>query len=151
MNNKKGRRKLQGSTDVYCPLKIYLDLTNFNYTFPNDTLGEDEKNNLLLVTNNAISFAEKMFKILVDIGGYFDEIEDQNREDWGLDYWDEEIYQYIEFTEDNPNYFIAFKFNTSITNCVYSTIVQQYASMPLIGVITFHPDKIKSSLNDLDM
>ena len=63
-----------------------------------------------------------MFKILVDIGGYFDEIEDQNREDWGLDYWDEEIYQYIEFTEDNPNYFIAFKFNTSITNCVYSTI-----------------------------
>ena len=147
-NNKSGRR-LQ-DTDVYCRLNIFLDFTNFELKFPNDKIGEDGKRTLLASINNMKTYAERMFSILTDIGESFEDIEDQNREEWGLDVWEEEIFKSIEFGEDSYNYYIAFRFSSDINNAVYSTIVEQYALMPLIGIITFHPDKISPLLNNLD-
>ena len=109
-NNKSGRR-LQ-DTDVYCRLKIFLDFTNFELKFPNDKIGEDGKITLRTSINNMKTYAERMFSIITDIGESFEDIEDQNREDWGLDVWEEEKFNSIEFGEDNYNYYIAFRFSS---------------------------------------
>jgi hypothetical protein len=72
--------------DGFHKLNIYLDLYNFNYTYPNETL-RDYKENFFESIKNAKNLLEKFVYINSDIG-IDSTFEEQNREEWEIDYWD---------------------------------------------------------------
>ena len=74
------KRKLSG-----IPLNIYFDLYNFNYTFPNETLGENTKDIFIHAMNYA---HEKLKKIIsLDFETNYFEIDEENKALWNITYW----------------------------------------------------------------
>ena len=143
------KRDLDDSA-VFLRLKIYMDLTNYYQTFPTTILGEEGKTILLKAINNSKSIVENMVKIETDINSneYLD-IDDESRDDWGIDYWDSDVMEYISFGRDKNNYFVLFKFSSTINNMASPKILFQYANrIATIGLITINPEKIKDKLND---
>ena len=70
-----------------------------------------------------------MVKIETDINSneYLD-IDDESRDDWGIDYWDSDVMEYISFGRDKYNYFVLFKFSSTINNMASPKILFQYAN-----------------------
>ena len=64
--NKANKRKMEEDTDTFLPLKIFFDLYNFNYTFPNITL-ENYKDIFYEALENAKNALEKIIKINTDL------------------------------------------------------------------------------------
>ena len=71
--------------DDFVPLKIYLDLYNFNWTYPNETLLA-YKDKFYEAMLNATNLLEKFIYISTDINAdaHYD---NQNREEWELEFW----------------------------------------------------------------
>ena len=138
--NKNNERKLDELTDdEVFPLNIFIDLYNFNYTFPNETMLE-HKNNTIKAIYNAKNLLEKFIKIATDISADIKRYDDSYLEEWGLKFWDSEIFeQHMDL--NTYNYYILFRFNTSINTVASSLIVDSY-SAPTIGVITINEEKI---------
>ena len=138
---KENIRKLQinPDDDIFLPLNIFLDYTNFNLTFPNNTLGE-YKQYFIEAIENAKHLLEKFLKINTDIYAQIRQYGVVNREEWGLDAWDNEIFQEKMNLSVN-NYYILFRFNNSINGVASSYIWDEY-SAPTIGVITINDEKI---------
>ena len=135
---KNSKRKLEGTT-----LNIYFDLYNFNYTFPNDTLGINSKDKFIKAMNNA---QEKLKKVIsLDFGIIGFNIKDENKSLWGIEYWDEERYNVTNLDLNTYNYYMFFNF-LSINGEAASKIVYS-EEIPLCGVITLNPEKLKDKLS----
>ena len=136
-NNK---RHLTGSDcGELSQLKIYLDLYNFNKTYPNETILE-YKDKLLESMKEAQNLLEKIICIDAEIEISKSSFESQNRDEWGLEYWDASIFE-IFVNMSQYNYYILFKFDNSIHEIASAYIYVSF-SVPAIGVITINPDKI---------
>ena len=136
------KRKLF-SDDEYTDLKIFIDLYNFNWTYPNDTLGRDYKDIII----ESIYFAKDIITDLAKMVVMATQIEFQKNslEDW-VKYWDAETLEAETFV--NPevyNFFIFFKFSKTIKNDASSVIVLSFDN-PEAGVITINENMDKSKL-----
>ena len=100
---KNSKRKLEGTT-----LNIYFDLYNFNYTFPNDTLGENSKDIFIKAMNNAQEKLKKVISLNFGMTGF--NIKDENKSLWGIEYWDEERYNVTNLDLNTYNYYMFFNF-----------------------------------------
>jgi len=142
----KEKRNLLRKLTISVPLNIHLDLSNLENNFPDNILttpGSKEK--IREAVNEAKSLLESILYIEMDEGKSIS-IKDTNKDEWGLNYWEEDIYKNITYKVDKFNYIIAFKFDESINNIASAKIVQQFANIPLIGIITINPNLIKSKL-----
>ena len=71
-------------------LNIYFDLFNFNYTFPNDTLGADSKDIFINAMRNAEAKLRKIITIDVYIEGFA--IKNEYHSEWNIQYWNDTMY-----------------------------------------------------------
>ena len=152
----KEKRKLEDEM----PLNIYLELFNFNYTFPKETLG-DYKDMFIQSMNKAkvtlqeiiVSFGKRYYnleKILPTIN------KTKFVQDYNLSYWNDSMYKDGEKIDINTyNYYIFFNFGPSSNIFIHgrasAKIVLTYSRIPCMGVITINKniDKSKLSLNYL--
>ena len=128
------------------PLSIFMDLINFNCTFPNDTIRQDNKGVIIESIYKAKDFIEDFINICVVAEEFY--FSARTFPDWGIEYWDEEIKegQDKDTNLDIYNYFIFFNFSPSIKNTASSKIVLTQGA-PLVGVITINEQIEKSKLN----
>ena len=136
--NYKIRKISKDDTKNFMPLKIYLDLFNFNYTYPNETLLQFKEYFYEAMVSSK-NILEKFINISTDTNtdAYY---ETQHRDEWGLEYWNNSIFE--ELLDLNVyNYFILFRFDTSINTVASSDIWDEYDA-PTIGVITINQEKI---------
>ena len=124
--------------DDFVPLKIYLDLYNFNWTYPNETLLA-YKDKFYKAMLNAKNLLEKFIYISTDINAdaHYD---NQNREEWELEFWNISLFE-ESLDLSIYNYYILFRFDTSINTVASSYIWDEYDA-PTIGVITINQEKI---------
>ena len=88
-------------------LNIYFDLFNFNYTFPNDTLGADSKDIFINAMRNAEAKLRKIITIDVYIEGFA--IKNEYHSEWNIQYWNDTMYdvsslkldKYLPFNKNN--------------------------------------------------
>lgn len=102
------KRKLyDGPSD----LKIYLDLFNFNETFPSDKLG-DNRELFINSMEKAKNILEQIFLIEADNGPEAGlDIKPEFKEFLGISYWDDNIFiEGQKLKADEYNIFIVFKF-----------------------------------------
>ena len=144
--NKANKRKMEEDTDTFLPLKIFLDLYNFNYTFPNITL-ESYKYIFYEALEKATNALEKIIRINTDLTAEIKKYENQNMIDWGLDYWDSEFFE-GNFNFETYNFFILFRFNTTINTVASAYIWDKYVG-PTIGVVTLNEDLLKEKTLNL--
>ena len=141
-NNAFQKRKLSECD----PLNICIDFLNFNRNFPDDTLGQENKNKIIQAINNAKNFIEGFINIctystnLIFNDNYFSK--------WNIEYWDKELlkendYYYL-YTN---NFFIFFNFSSDIKNTASSKIVLTF-DIPIVGVITINKQIEQSKLNE---
>ena len=125
-------------------LNIYFDLFNFNYTFPNDTLGADSKDIFINAMRNAEAKLRKIITIDVYIEGFA--IKNEYHSEWNIQYWNDTMYNVSSLKLDKYNFFIFFNFLTSIHSEASSRIVIS-PDRPTCGVISINSEKIKSKLS----
>ena len=134
-------------------LNIYLDLYNFNYTYTNETL-RDYKENFFGSIKNAKNLLEKFVYINSDIG-IDSTFEEQNREEWEIDYWDSNLFEHY-FNLSYYNYYILFRFDSTINTIAATNIWQSFGDsppIPAVGVITLNANLLlgkPSSINYLN-
>ena len=134
------KRKLQTSPDDdFFPLNIFIDLFNFNYTYPNETL-LPYKEDIIKAIYNTKHLLEKFIKIGADITANIKKYEDTNRGEWGLDFWDIDMFE-NKMNLSSYNYYILFRFDTKIKTVASSVIVDSYFA-PTIGVVTINNETI---------
>ena len=139
--------------DGFHKLNIYLDLYNFNYTYPNETL-KDYKENFFLAIQNAKNLLEKFVFINSDDGAG-STFEDQNREEWEVDYWNKDLFENY-FNLSYYNYYILFAFDSKIKTVASTYIWQSFGDsppIPAVGVLKLNPNLLKekpSSINYLN-
>ena len=134
------KRKLQTSPDdEFFPLNIFIDLFNFNYTYPNETL-LPYKEDIIKAIYNTKHLLEKFIKIGADITANIKKYEDTNRVEWGLDFWDIDMFE-NKMNLSSYNYYILFRFDTKIKTVASSVIVDSYFA-PTIGVVTINNEMI---------
>ena len=145
-------RRMQYDESEFTPLKMHIDLYNFNLTFPNDTLGDQDKDIIVKAIFKAVNIIEDLFEINL---GMAEDIYFSDNFLTGLDsnilYWDEEkleqrIGESTKFSLEINNYFVFFYFSSSIKNVASSKILHSLDS-PLIGVIIFNEHIEQSKLN----
>ena len=139
------KRKLyDGPSD----LKIYLDLFNFNETFPSDKLG-DNRDLFINSMKKAKNILEQIFLIEADNGPEAGlDIKPEFKEFLGISYWDDNIFiEGQKLKVDEYNIFIVFKFVELNNVDMYSKIAFTYANeMPLIGLVTINKNIDNSKL-----
>ena len=133
--------------DDFIPLNIYLDLYNFNYTYPNETLLQ-YKEYFYEAMYNAKSLLEKFVKISTNTQISESSYEAQYRDEWGLEYWNNDFFE-VYLNLSAHNYYILFRFDTAIKTVASSYICDEY-NAPSIGVITINPEKIKEKSMTLE-
>ena len=144
--NKKQNRNLLRKLTTSVPLNIHLDFSNIQRGFPDSLLTiPNSKQKIKDAIIEAKTLLESLLYIEIDEGKPI-EITDTNKEDWGLDNWEQDIYKNFIYQADNFNYIIAFKFDGNINNIASAKIVQQFSVIPLIGIIIINPNLIKSKL-----
>ena len=139
----KQNRYLNGedkSEEDFIQINIFFDLYNFNYTFPNDTLGEDSKDIILQAIYKAKSLIEDTFKIQTYVTQF--KFNTNDLQEW-VEYWDENIEGLYE--TNIYNFFIFFKFSSTIKNDASSKIVLEY-DCPCVGLITINENLDHSKL-----
>ena len=157
----KEKRKLEDEM----PLNIYLDLYNFNYTFPNETL-RDYKDMFIQSMNKAKVILQEII-ISINFNYRSQNYEDnpaiinKNKflQDFNLSFWNDTMYKEGESIKNilgnTYNYYIFFNFGPSDNIFIHgrasAKIVLTYNSVPCMGVITINKniDKSKLSLNYL--
>ena len=144
--NKANKRKMEEDTDTFLPLKIFLDLYNFNNTFPNSAL-ESYKYIFYEALEKAKNALEKIIRINTDLTAEIKKYENQNMIDWGLDYWDSEFFE-GNFNFETYNFFILFRFDNTINTIASSYIWDKYVG-PTIGVVTLNEDLLKEKTLNL--
>ena len=144
--NKANKRKMEEDTDTFLPLKIFLDLYNFNNTFPNSAL-ESYKGIFYEALEKAKNALEKIIRINTDLTAEIKKYENQNMIDWGLDYWDSEFFE-GNFNFETYNFFILFRFDNTINTLASSYIWDKYVG-PTIGVVTLNEDLLKEKTLNL--
>ena len=89
--NYKIRKISKDDTKNFMPLKIYLDLFNFNYTYPNETLLQFKEYFYEAMVSSK-NILEKFINISTDTNTdtYY---ETQHRDEWGLEYWNNSIFE----------------------------------------------------------
>ena len=139
INSKK--RKL----DECSNLSIFIDLINFNCTFPNDTIRPENKGVIIESIYKAKDFIEDFIDICLGAEGFY--FSQENFPDWGIKFWDEEIKEDQTKAVDLNinNFFIFFNFSSTIKNTASSKIVFNLDT-PLVGVITINEQIEKSKL-----
>ena len=138
--NSEGEEGLDEEEAVkFLPLKIYLDLFNFNYTYPNNTIPQ-YKDNFYTAMNIAKSLLEKIITMKTNIYIIDNSYEEQHLEEWKIQYWNATIFEeFMNLTE--YNYYILFRFDDT-TNTVASSYICDEFESPAVGVITINPVKI---------
>ena len=142
----KQKRNLLRKLTVSVPLKIHLDFSNIEQGFPDSLLTiPNSTQKIKDAINEAKTILESLLYIEIDEGKPI-VITDMNKEEWGLDYWEGDIYKNFIYQANTFNYIIAFKFDGNINNIASAKIVQQFSVIPLIGIIIINPNLIKSKL-----
>ena len=140
-NNKKKTSKRKLEEQVFRPLKIYLDLAEFNYTFPK----ESDLNITDFIT--AMYSARDILQDFLEIDTPADEslIIGDNNENTNYETYYQENYGISKFTSifatDNIyfneyNFYIFAKF-TNLSEESTSVILEYYPSNPVIGIVLF--------------
>ena len=144
-NSKMNNRKL---AITFTPLNFSLDLSNYNKTFPHDILNEENsKDKIIESVIEAKTILEGLLELEIDLGNGLENITTDNRDEWGLEEWESDIYTKFKYEVNKYNYIVAFKFSDEIKNIASGRIVQEFQYMPCIGIITINPEKIKSKVN----
>ena len=130
----------------FVPLKIFLDdYTNLNYTFPNNTFGEEKKEIFVEAINRAKTILESYLYFEIDydfhndlVPSYFDDI----------DYYDKSI---LTTNLHNYNFFILFYFinNEDKPDIDYSIEIDN-AGQPLGGVISINEKMESNKYSNVD-
>ena len=119
-------------------LNIYLDLTNFNWTFPNDTFGEDNKDIFI----EAMYKAKDILENIIDIEMDYDVI-NKMAEDYFYSQYEVEYFNQADIINSRLypyNYYILFKFDEEMEDIdSYSEVAYDIAGVPTIGVIAINP------------
>ena len=145
-NNK--ARKLE--YEDYNQLKIYIDLYNFNNTFPNESLGIESKDKIIDAIYKAKEIIIDLFRMIIYTSSIY--FSNDWLDEWGLTYWNTEIFEkegesFVEL--DIYNFFIFFKFSSTIRGDASSKIVLSTTN-PEAGVITINDHMEQSKLNNKD-
>ena len=91
----------------FVPLKIYLDLYNLNYTFPNETFGESTKEIFVEAINRAKNILESYLYIEIDYDYHITMVNNYIESEYQINYYNKSI---INTTLHNYNFFILFDF-----------------------------------------
>ena len=126
-------------------LSFYFDLFNFNYTFPNETLGEGSKDVFIKAMKNAEEKLQKLITVDVYTGIVFSDTDDYKAE-MGIEYWNDTMYDVTDIIFDTFNYIVFFNFLTTINGEASSRIIISY-DRPLAGLITFNPEKLRDKIS----
>ena len=128
-------------------MKIKVDWTNFRSRFPAEILTEEgSQEKIEEAFTQAQTVLEQLLSISIDEGGSITRNE-TIIEEWGMDEWDSNIFNEFTYETNNYNYIIAFKFSNEIKNAASARIVEQFAVIPLVGIITINPTLIKSKIS----
>ena len=85
----KNKLEIRKLNDDCPPLNISIDLINFNSTFPNNTLGKEDKDLIIESIYEAKYFIEGFINICDNEGTIF--FNAGKFKEWGIEYWDETI------------------------------------------------------------
>ena len=141
INSYNNKRKVDiiANNVSFTSLKICIDLLNFNYTFPNDTLGKYSKNIFIESMNKAKIILENLLLIEIDYNKRI--IFDSNFFSYyGIEYYNKDINNSFLYPY---NLYIIFKFNSLKTNIASSKIIYETSTSPIIGLIAIDADKLK--------
>ena len=128
--NEKIKKERYNATFV--PLNIFLDLTNFNYTFPNDTFGNESKVIFIEAMKRAKEILESYLYIEVDYNYHID---------YDIDYFEtqHEIFYYDDIIPNTTlypyNFFIIFSFVDYGGSDYNYEIAVEDAFVPIIGIV----------------
>lgn len=132
------RRAEEGRFNTsFVPLNIFLDLTNFNYTFPNETFGEETKYNFIEAMKRAKKMLETYLYYEID-HDFVNVIDADYFEDYDVDFFDGKAL--INATLDEYNFFILFRFLEEDEDEPIASfeIAIEDAGAPIGGVITIN-------------
>ena len=119
----------------FVPLKIFLDLTNFNYTFPNNTFDEVAKDNFIEAMNRAKNILETYLYIEIDYD-FVNIITEDYFEIFFVNYSSKML---INTTLHDYNFFILFRFFSDEDEPIACfDIAIEDASTPYGGVISIN-------------
>jgi len=161
--NSKGKyskRKLSDPEEKefpFLPLKIYLDMEEFEFTFPTEL--NDYKNNYLKAMNKSKSILEDFLEIQTDTitdKGIIINTDNDNSyvpDHYGITKFTEVFSNSFLYVTDY-NYYILAKFTNEIKEESASVILDDFARAPLVGIILFNNnteslDKTKLTLDYL--
>ena len=140
------KRKLtdeEKNEEDYEEIRFFFDFTNFNYTFPNETLGEDSKDIIIEGIYKARDIITDLFNMEINC---IPVIEENGLEGW-VTYWDNAL---LGLNDYEYNYLIFFRFS-SLQNDASSEIFLDCGTNPSGGVITINEnmDTTKLEINYL--
>ena len=129
----------------YVPANIFLDLYNFNETFPEE-LGDSEI--FIKAMNKAKDLLKEAILINTDLNGEikYDDIDYSDW--WEIEYFNEDVFKKIYLKDFN--YYIIFSFDENIDSIITSTILDVFGDTPIVGKIIINPDKLKDYISKSD-
>ena len=157
-NNKKKTSKRKLEEQVFRPLKIYLDLAEFNYTFPNNS--DLDINDFITAMYSAQDILQDFLEIDTPDGEFHDlgdDNENTNYETYYQDNYGISKYTSIFATDkiyfNEYNFYIFAKF-TNLHEKSTSVILEYHGGNPIIGIVLFdnnieNLDKSKLTLDYL--
>ena len=128
----------------FVPLKIFIDLTNFNETLP-DSWNEEKQTIFIKAINRAKEILEAYLYIEVDYDFKITYEEDYFYTAHDIEFYSEKI---PNTTLDDYNFFILFNFVEDTKIASYEIAIE-YAFRPIIGVISIN-EGIQSNHLNLD-
>jgi hypothetical protein len=157
-NNKKKTSKRKLEEQVFRPLKIYLDLAEFNYTFPNNS--DLDINDFITAMYSAQDILQDFLEIDTPDGEFHDLGDDNENTNYETHY--QENYGISKFTSklatdkiyfNEYNFYIFAKF-TNLHEKSTSVILEYHGGNPIIGIVLFdnnieNLDKSKLTLDYL--
>ena len=138
------------------PLKIYLDMEEFEHTFPDEL--EDYKNNYLMAMNKSKSILEDFLEIQTDTITAGGKIIVDSKVDYVLNNYGitkcTDVFRNTYLSVTDYNYYILAKFTSELGEESASVILDDFARAPLVGIVLFNNnteklDKTKLTLEYL--
>ena len=140
------KRKLAINWTLF-PLKFCLDYTNFDSEYPTSLTNiVDSKVKIKTAVEDATKVLESILQIYIDPTGGATNTNEEI-EEWGLQTLGDEFKEFS-YTSDGCKYIVAFNFSDTIHNIASARLVKDCQNVPLIGIITINPEKIKFKLSN---
>ena len=127
------------------PLNIYFDFLNFDETFPYEL---DDKEIFKTAMNKAKDMLKEMLLINIDLNGIIEYDEEDYKDDWELDNFNNEVFNRI-YAKDY-NFYIVFSFDEEINSVMASQILDIFGDAPFVGKIIINPTKMESYISKSD-